>query len=81
MSPPKSKITAKTPFSKRLKLLIGNKKISTFERECSISNGKVSQYYNGAEPRMTTLVSICMATGCDANWLLLGKGEPFPDKN
>jgi hypothetical protein len=81
MSPRKSKKTPKTPFSKRLRMLIGDEKIFEFERKCSLSNGKIAQYYDGADPRMTTLVSICMATGCDANWLLLGKGKPFPDKN
>jgi len=54
-------------------------KFSHFEKKCSLSNNSIIRYMDGQQPKLDALVSICMATGCDANWLLLGKGEPFPD--
>ena len=79
MSPAKSELKPKTPFSKRLKKIIKDESFRSFESKCSLPNGAVRAYYNGRQPQFDALVSICMATGCSADWLLLGKGEPFPE--
>ena len=80
MSPRESKITPNTLFGKRIKVLQKNQSIRSFEAKCNLSNGYIAKVYKGLTPSGDALVSICMATGCDANWLLLGKGEPFPDR-
>jgi hypothetical protein len=81
MSPRPSKSTPKSNFSKRLKILIQGEPFSSFEAKCSLSNNSIIRYYAGQQPKLDALQAICMATGCDANWLLLGKGEPFPNKS
>ena len=79
MSPNKSNLTPKTLFAKRLKVLINNDSFRSFEAKCHLTNGAVTKYLNGRLPQFDALVSICMATGCSADWLLLGKGKPFPE--
>jgi hypothetical protein len=81
MSPRKSNIKPKTIFAKRLRQLIKDETFISFESRCCLTNGTVGKYMQGRLPNFEAIVSICQATGCDANWLLLGKGEPFPDKN
>lgn len=36
-------------------------------------------WYDGSIPKAETLVKIQEVTNCDLNWLLTGKGEPFPN--
>lgn len=79
MTPRSSKKTPKTPFAKRLVKLIADEKNFMFEDKCGLTNGSVNRYLSGQSPKLEALQSICLATGCDANWLLLGKGKPFPD--
>lgn len=81
MSPKISEKSPKTLFAKRLSVLMQDKNFLAFERKCCLPNATVARYFDGQQPKLDALVAICMATGCDANWLLLGKGEPFPDKN
>lgn len=35
-------------------------------------------WYDGSTPKVGTMIHIQQVTGCDLNWLLTGKGEPFP---
>lgn len=35
-------------------------------------------WYDGSTPKVETIINIQNVTGCDLNWLLTGKGEPFP---
>ena len=37
-------------------------------------------WYEGSIPKVDTMINIQDATGCDLNWLLTGKGDPFPNK-
>jgi hypothetical protein len=80
MSPNIKHNNPKTPFSKRLNILIGDEKNFAFEEKCSLSNGFVLRIFKGLEPKLTALQSIILATGCNADWLITGRGEAFPDK-
>jgi hypothetical protein len=81
MSPRRKTNTPNSLFSKRLEILIGNKKNLDFEADCTLSHGSIRAYFKGSEPKLTALQSIILATGCNADWLITGRGEPFPDKN
>lgn len=80
MSPRTSDLKPKTPFAKRLKILLSGKSFSGFESQYGLPNGSIGKYMQGRLPNYDALVTVIQATGCDANWLLLGKGEPFPEK-
>lgn len=76
-----SKKHPKTPFAKRLKIIQGELNNFDFEKKCSLTNSSLSKYYDGAEPKLTAIQSIILATGCNADWLITGRGEPFAEAN
>jgi len=69
-------------ISKRLRLLVdvvGDGKASHFAKKCGITVSVFSQYLRGNSlPGAGQLAKILLFARCDANWLLLGEGEPFP---
>jgi hypothetical protein len=83
MSPrTRANLKAKTPLANRLQLLFEGEIFLKISKKLAVSQATCRAYMAGdTEPTASVLASICLCTGCDANWLLLGKGEPFPDEN
>ncbi|MCD8140476.1 MAG: S24 family peptidase [Planctomycetaceae bacterium] len=77
MARPKKQRTPKTLFSKRLYRILGDKNIHEFENKYGLSSGQISRFFDGAEPRLSAIEAIVKGTGCRADWLLFGEGEPF----
>lgn len=83
MSRPRADIVTSDEFQLRLLELIGSRSFSQFERECKLPRNSLRKYFDQEKllrPGFDALVSIAMATGCSADWLLLGKGEPFTER-
>ena len=79
---PRLNFNPKTAFSKRLQILFENEKISRLSEIFGSKPTATRSYMLGdTEPTVSVVSQIILYTGCDANWLLLGKGEPFPDKS
>jgi hypothetical protein len=73
---------ANTPLANRLQLLFEGKTFLQISKKLAVSQATCRAYMAGdTEPTASVLASICLSTDCDANWLLLGKGEPFPNKD
>ena len=68
-----SKKKAKTPFTKRLMLLIGDKNNAKFERECGLTANSINRYLDGNLPKLDVLEKISEATECPIEWLISGK--------
>ncbi len=64
-----------TPFAKRLQVLIGDQDYAEFERKNGLSRTMVQNLLRGSEPKRSTLEAIISGTGCDAEWLITGKGS------
>ncbi len=79
MARPKTKKDPKTLFGKRLNYLFNGKNFLDFERKHGLSNGQISKFIDGVEPRLSAIEAIIKGTGCNAAWLITGEGEPFPD--
>lgn len=69
-------------FKDRLLILFGeNAGPTQIAKEIGMTfQGFTRVWYSGGIPKADTLINIQDATGCDLNWLLTGKGEPFPNK-
>jgi hypothetical protein len=81
MARPRQNFNPKTPFSKRLQILFKNEKISRISEIFGSKPTATRSYLLGeTEPTVSVISQIVLYTGCDANWLLTGKGEPFSDK-
>lgn len=69
-------------FSQRLQYLVDNKNISQIElaKEVDVTGAMVSKWLSGkvATPRRTTLQKLSTFFGCSIEWLVDGKGKPFP---
>ena len=72
-----SKKKANTPFTKRLMLLIGDKKNAEFERECGLTANSINRYLDGNLPKLDVLEKITDATGCPIEWLITGKTSNY----
>lgn len=71
-----------TPFRERIALLIGDEKPYSWAARVGISKGGFAQIWNNqtSTPHRATVQRICDATGASFEWLMHGKGEPFPGK-
>jgi len=78
MSPKNSTKKPKTIFARRLTSIIGEEKNFLFEARCALTNGSVNRYLDGQSPKLEALQSIILATGCNADWLITGRGDAFP---
>lgn len=64
------------PFQDRLKLVVGDKPVRAFARECGLSDTVVRQYLSGkSEPGRAALVSIAETAGVSLEWLVAGRGS------
>lgn len=59
-----------------------NPKPTIIAREIGMSSPGFNRiWYNDGLPNTETLIKIQESTGCNLNWLLTGKGEPYIDKS
>lgn len=80
MTPRTSERTPKTIFARRLKILLNDENFSSFESKCGLTANSIMRYYDGQSPKLEALQSIILATGCNADWLITGRGEPFTEQ-
>ncbi|MGV8001768.1 CI repressor protein [Photorhabdus temperata subsp. temperata] len=68
-------------FGKRLKQSIGKQSVSSFARDCKLSEASVRKYLNsGTLPGIDTVAAISAHTRYSLTWLITGEGEPHIDK-
>jgi len=71
----------KEGFRKRLEILVGKEKPYSWCKEAKIEKGLFQYYWQkGNTPSYKNLLKIHDHTGCSLDWLLTGKGEPFPNQ-
>ena len=67
----------KDGFKDRLALIIGEKSVSSFGKECGLNEGSLRAYLKGSFPRLNNLVSIVNAANVNLEWLATGEGPIY----
>ena len=65
MSPKISSIKPKTLFAKRLKIILGDEKLSRFEAKYGLPNGSIGKYMNGRHQEKSEKDQVVLETWLD----------------
>ncbi|WP_109241228.1 helix-turn-helix domain-containing protein [Klebsiella michiganensis] len=67
-------------FGERLKTVIGKQSVSSFARDCGVTEASIRKYLKtGTVPGIDSVATIAAYTGRSLTWLITGEGDPLAD--